>query len=586
MKSWFKRLGDSFRGLSAKYSHSAHALGSNCRVYLTGKEWMVSAALVCAFLYFADLDLFRDWLAMLYPSGDEFSLMAESENSPWQWFAEGYSRYFVAYPEYFEPYSNFIRPVANALYRMFSCTDCYRLQLELVNYAVHAGMAGGLYLIGIRLGNSKTYSLGLALAAFLAPAFWGSKMTIYPSFTLDGLAAALCLSAVYLLFTRYAWLGFVLLAAAAFTKEAALPIATAVAAYSIIFRRWAWTSMALSVLLFWAGVRFLAFGGMGGIYSFYGDDGVQSLIARWVALRLLPISYPTVPGNWLFLACNIAVWILLFILLSNRQFARNVWVSGRRFVEEGKLDRPAHLQVLCAICVVFSAAYFALIGGTARFSYVFYISFLAMLACAFPYARLRGLTLVLLICSSFAAALVSFDRLRSEKDYYATRYEAARDLVSELRASDKSGEPIFVVNDFVSGFSTEENVARVAGVRDKIYRGSSIQAIACSKSQMQAITTRVERDDGSVKILRIRLPGCARFSFEGAREDMILAHMSGSRLYRNLNIGYFIPGLRVLRERQTGKERIYDFGKTMTVIVKDSAVVYFDFPTGKWVYLS
>jgi hypothetical protein len=208
---------------------------------LKSTRWEIFFQTLLLFFIFLSIDVivFRDWLQMLYPLGDEFSLIVESRQVTLQWLFDGYSHYFKVYPEFFEPFTNFIRPVANGVYWLFSpWTDAnYRLQLVLVNYGVHAAIAATCYFLGVTLENSKKYSFGLALLAFLAPAFWASLMPIFPSFALDGLAAFFCLLGTYLLVTRFHWVGFVFLILAVFTKETALPIVAAVIIYSMLVRR-------------------------------------------------------------------------------------------------------------------------------------------------------------------------------------------------------------------------------------------------------------------------------------------------------------------------------------------------------------
>ena len=66
----------------------------------------------------------------------------------------------------------------------------------------------------------------------------------------------------------------------------------------------------------------------------------------------------------------------------------------------------------------------------------------------------------------------------------------------------------------------------------------------------------------------------------------MLANLEGTRLKRNRRLSYVIPGLLLGRSKVTGIELIEDYGKTMTITVKDSDVIYFDFAKGRWEYLA
>ena len=112
------------------------------------------AVLVC------DIAIFADWLHILYPDADEFSLIVGSGRSPIQWFLQGSSDLFRPYPEYFLPNTNYIRPVGNALYRLFlPWTETgFKLQLIIINYGVHACTAAVVYFCSTNfLNNSKKF---------------------------------------------------------------------------------------------------------------------------------------------------------------------------------------------------------------------------------------------------------------------------------------------------------------------------------------------------------------------------------------------------------------------------------------------
>lgn len=576
----------------------------NANTLKPARRETIFQSLIVFFIFLSiDVIVFRDWLQMLYPLGDEFSLIVESRQVTSQWLFDGYSHYFTVYPEFFEPFTNFIRPVANGVYWLFSPWTAahYRLQLILVNYGVHAAIAATCYFLGVTLENSKKYSFGLALVAFLAPAFWASEMPIFPSFALDGLAALFCLVGTYLLVTRFHWVGLIFFILAVFTKETALPIVAAVFVYSLLVRRVYLGVSALLILSLWAGVRFIAFGKfIGGTYSLNGIGGFLGLASRFYAFFLMPVGYTTAAdikafvfervfsGSLLFCVINSIFWIL-FLLLVKRLcppgFSTSNFIMKLRIVE--KISPRMHFWVLSLLGVVGSAVFFITIvgGGEARFTYVFLVCLLGVLSSAFPQIRERGYILFLLVGAFSVVGLLSISKLTETKNMYAMYYDASRALVNKLRAIGTQDRRVVVVNDPIGGFSKQNNIAKFAGMPGELIRGSSIRLDECRMEDVRSISTTLENISLNDKILKIDIPTCAKFEFEGANPKLVLANLEGSHLKRNNYTSYLVPEIRLGRTKVAGIEYVEDFGKTMTIRIKDSAVLYFDFGTKEWVYL-
>jgi hypothetical protein len=300
-------------------------------------RWLLLLETLCVlgFCVGCDALLFHYWIARLYPTGDEFSLIAQSQFAPWHWFAEGYSKYFIVYPEYTVPYANFIRPVANLVFRIFSNFHSgYKLQLIAANYGVHGAIVCTLYAAAILLKKSRVAALSLALAAFLTPAFWASPMPLLPSFALDGIAAFFVLAAMLALAVRRDWLCVACLMLAVFTKETALPVACALMVYSLVSRKKLLFAGLLAALLAWAGVRLLAFGTTSGVYEMSGSAlSAKFVILRMVGLLFIPVSFMTrdaikaaiqdrnvlaLGTIALYLAGNVGAWVLALVAFRSK----------------------------------------------------------------------------------------------------------------------------------------------------------------------------------------------------------------------------------------------------------------------------
>ncbi len=208
-----------------------------------------------------------------------------------------------------------------------------------------------------------------------------------------------------------------------------------------------------------------------------------------------------------------------------------------------------------------------------------------MLASALPKITERKYILVLLIVSFSVVGFFSISKLSVTRDMYALQYDASRSLVDKLRTITNQGRRLVVVNDFVGGFSKQNNIAKFAGMPGEFIRGSSIRLDECRREDVRNISIILEKISSSDKIVKVDIPACAKFNFEGASPKLVLANLEGSNLKRNNYISYLVPEIRLGRTKASGIEYVEDFGGTMTVRIRDSALIYFDFGTSEWVYL-
>ena len=487
------------------------------------------------------------------------------------------------------------RPVANLLYWFFShFENGLKLQLVTVNYFIHVAISTLFYHYGIKFSNSKKYSLLLAVSAFLTPAFWAADMVNSPSFTLDGLAAFFCLIALFSLKSKYAWISFILLTLAVFTKESALPIVAAVAAYSIFTRDKRTAFAAFIILLIYATVRILAFGKLSsGLYPFEGLNSISSILFRFVSSFLkLPITYTSsediknlilegkVSASLIFVLANITFWFIFLISI----FQIDTQGFKRIFKKNhDSLPNTYHYYFLTLICISFSILFFILINGSVRFSYVFYIFLLAGLTIQIEYSIRKYLLIGILIVSSTIVFIYSINKIYKAHDSYVLLYDASTKL-TDLMKSLSPDKPVYVINDFVSFFSTEQNVANYAGAAGEYLRGSSLYLIGCNQADIFSISQQISVETNT-KSITTHIPECASFGFEAGNNLKILSNLSGNQLYRNESIHYLFPDIQLGKERKSDKIKINGFGNTMVTTIKDSAIIYFDFSNRKWIYL-
>jgi len=556
---------------------------------------MATAVLVFVSFLGLDIWLFRSTWQVVYPLGDEFSLIAESSRLSFAWLLSGYSRYFIPYPEYFVPYTNFIRPTANLVYWVFApwSATSYRGQLVIVNYGVHSAIAAGVFYASRRiLRNARGPALTLGVAAYAAAAFFNSSMPRHPSFALDGIAALCCLAAILFVATGRETAGVACLLVAVFTKEAALPVALAVAGYGAWFRRRGLLLATAAVVAAYAGLRWAAFGQLGGVSGLH-QPSIRTIGLSTVYALSLPFAYVArgslksafLSGHFdvslLFAVANIGVAALCAKLAWAYARTTNAWrVRNLDDFDDGN----APIAVLSLLSVVASTAFFILIRGEARFAYVFFVALLVFVAALPGDGSRRVLIAGLAVVGSLGPVIAARDAHGGD-EIYAYQYRGAAALIATLNDLDPGGGPVYVVNDFVGGHASPRNVAAFAGVDYELRRGSSVVIWACPVSRLHEIAVTATRTEAGSSEVQISLPDCAGFDFEGANNDKLLAAISGGNVRRNSQIAYALPDIRISETPVFGGSRVESFGRRMTVMIQGGRVIYFDFGKGEWVLL-
>jgi hypothetical protein len=203
--------------------------------------------------------------------------------------------------------------------------------------------------------------------------------------------------------------------------------------------------------------------------------------------------------------------------------------------------------------------------------------FLLMLTAAAP-GSLRGLSTGMVASAALLSALLSLGTMADERPLYSRQKAAARQLVTALRLQT-SPRPIYVANDFVSGHSTMSNVAKIAGASSRAEHGISLELYDCALAELPSIRSTVERSPAGDLSLTTVLPPCASFAFDGTSAAKLLQYLHGSHLSRNPAISYEFPHIEV------GQDRRVEFGPVMTMTVRRSALLFYDFEKGDWVFV-
>ncbi len=552
--------------------------------------WAAAAVLTLGFVT-ADALLFHSAWTRMYPIGDEFALISTSSHWSSDWFLAGYSKYFIVYPEWTSgAHFNLLRPVANLVYWCFTPFSEFRHQLQLlvVNYGVHALIGAGIFLVSaLLIGNSWGASLALALAGYLAPAFFDSPMTVYPCYALDAIAALLGLGSVALVTLGRDLPAVAVFLLAVFTKESAVPLVAASFCFALLHRRRTLAIGCVANGALWLLLRWIAFGELGGTYS--SDDlGARSALARIIAnlphlpmgnvdnleLRHMLTGGPLLNLSLLFVLVNGLIVLLLGVTLARRRWRSRPPVPGED-------RRVATIFELALWGSALSVAFFATLGGEVRYAYVFFTMFVLLVA-SLPTSAGRQALQAILIIAGVVGALSAVQAERGRLDALLARYQGSRDLIRTLADAPTAGGPIWVLDDFVGMFSAEPYLARFADHSGPVARLGSIDVSGCANSGLAAIASRVERvPDGF--LATVVLPRCARFAFEGI-DGALLANLHGRTLARGTDLEYVFPHLATpMRPRQA--PAAIDFGDTVQIHLRANArLLYYDFSNRRWIF--
>lgn len=548
------------------------------------KNWKTALCLgIIVFL----LDIFwlKEIINIIYPIGDEFSLIVESQRNVSSWLLSGYSNYFNVYEEYFTPYTNFVRPVANIIYKVFAYTQNPMVyQLIIINYVAHSLLCVILYSFSISLNNNNKFSFFIALAGFLAPAFWLTPMIESPSFSLDGVATVMSLVSLMALIRGNHFTGILFLIFGIFTKETALPIIIVWITFGLLRKTPIIVLLGCSTLALWLFVRMFAFNTLiGGTYSF-NEFSVKSLIFRATSLTTLPLGNFSVETLKELMLFKKVTWAQLFFFISNCV----IWIFSILFFFRArslifKATESVKYNgnfIIIVLAFMFSVSYYTFVGGDVRFSYLPYVLWL-IIVCGMNNFKPKNIILFIFICSAGVSFLSKSSKVTDIDKYY---YQQSRALVEFLQQHEISGK-VYVVNDFISRYARQEYIAIYSGSTSNLLRGSSISLGTCKVSDLNQISTTVVVDSIGAKDIQVHLPSCASFIFEGASVKKMLENIEGISLHRNDDISYRFNKLEITKTKFGGNNQI-NFGDQMGIYLRPEVhVLYFDFRYDKWILL-
>lgn len=539
-----------------------------------------------------DVIFLRDHLAALIPIGDEFSLIMESRKNPSEWFLEGFKYYFNPYPEYFSFYTNFIRPVNNFAYYIFSFFPYPHIsQLVLLNYFSHGALCGILYSVCIFHQNSKTFSLLITITAFLIPAFWLTSTINYPAHGFDSLATLFCTLCIILICNKKYLPAFFFLTIALFTKETALPIAAAIAFFGILKNQRKVVLLSIIPLLIWCLFYLLAFhDSIGGIYLV--DELNNSLIIKFISSFLsLPVNYATgfglselifkksINSNVLILFFNLLLWFFMFILIFKKINTNTLRPYSL------KINNSDSSAILLIVLSFFASLIFFSLTGGLRFSYmvvILYLFFLSLNHTSSIYQSLSGVLLVIISIYGFTANFNSVSRVKEVDNLKYRSVQTLQDFALEINLESK----IFIVNDFFSGYSNQENMSMLLTGTKSFLRANSIDLDSCKDDQISMVETVVQKNEPEIKELHISLPECANFIFQGSDPNKFDGSFSEKKLNRNQYIEYYFDELEYENKTSDLNKKIRNLGKVMRVRISNKSLIYFDFKSNQWFYLN
>jgi hypothetical protein len=431
------------------------------------------------------------------PSGDEFSLFANSAKQFHpifsEWFLQGFSRYFVPYPEWSIASTNFARPVVNAEYYLNSMLFGTHWGWYLLsNYLIQSLLVASVVHLALRhLGVSLLTAVGVGLLCFVSPAFDNGAL-YSTSFAFDLFAALLVIAGLNQLLSGrrvFAWIFFTL---ALFTKETAFfaPLAAAVVIHRTRMqrglRRFLVPACFLVPYAAWGTLRMIAFRGVHGIYALPADSpGTYPLQVMKEFLRW-PIPFETTfrtTGGTrsisfsmgVFAVMNLCFWIAALYLLScplrtRMRRARTLTPAAHASVYANPpVSRT--LQVMLIFCTGSIVILLLIPNLQPRFGATFVPLFALMLVTFLEEKNrisLRAVACMLLIVPPIINTTDRMLHLSGDLTRMRSRWAMAADYVRKISRATSS--TIYVVDDVSGGFSSTDSVRKFTGYQGNLVR--------------------------------------------------------------------------------------------------------------------
>ncbi len=414
---------------------------------------------------------FQGFIVTYYPMADEWSLLANSHPAfatPREWFTRGFSDYFVpplgSNAQYIRPAFNFSYWLLGQVLSPYSGAYLY------LNYLLVGLCSGLLYLCLVDSSKPGLQTIPLVFSGLLP---WMSAwlpttgMLLTPCLAFDPLAASLCLAAFLAYRKRNLWTASLLLLAAVFTKETALPIAFVLPAhYLLTNRRGFWAARHHTIQLFalclplliWLIVRAIMFGSSTDNVDVL-STGAAELIKR--SIRLATI-WPFGGSGQLAVVWPITEhvdWPRALALLAN------VTVMGVAVCAATYRLIRKQMPSVGELCAMGCYAFILLVGVAPRYGAVAQAFFLICFAGWMVMPDLKKFRPILVAgigVGMLAANLQTIPQLDRNLDLLTRYHHIARNYAETLKKYS-DGQTVLVLNDPVTMNSKLGSLTHIIG---------------------------------------------------------------------------------------------------------------------------
>ena len=494
------------------------------------------------------------------------------------WFIRGYSNFWNAYPEW--PYrdTGFTRPAFQFLIYLahFALGRNWELY-SIISCFVTAAMAAVAFLIartalGLRTGLSL---LAAALVVLSPPVL--EHWVFGLAFAIESLASVLVVGAFLAAVARRDFLCLMFLFAALLTKENAV-WAPAAAAITIMlrpkpeepFRRQAITAAVMFLpVVFWLGLRFAFFGGIGGTYATAGYRHLGFFLA--LSLQKLTHLDALFVGQHAFVteghgalldrAIRLGTRLLTYALFSLLALRVVREIANRlRYARDKRrwptVDAAFLVPLWAAIALAF---HFAIALPDPRYATSVVVFAWPALVAEIDRRRQAVIWLgLMLLC--VVSALRSYRSVEIRQD--PTNIELSPMIQVALDQVPMATRQVYTLAVFHDGlpFVNPEYMRLILGLPAEIVRMFDISWNCGESNDLVAFDHSIA--DGVVK-LTVTLPACANFVVPSIKA------LANGHLYRNATISYELPDSSIT-SNWSG-----EVGRRMTVYVRPNGPARF-----------
>jgi hypothetical protein len=534
--------------------------------------------------------LYTPYRELYVPNSIDIPVLADglllAPGAHWtDWFTRGYSNYWDVYPEWPLGSTGFTRPVLQfVIYLAHFALGSDWAAYQIISCFAAAGMAAVAFLLartalGLGIGLSMLAAALVVLSPPVLICWWIGLGNAH-----EPLTTLLVASAFLAVVSRRDLLCLMLLFVALLTKENAVwaPVAAAITIMlrpkpdePLRYRAIAAMAMFLPVV-FWLGLRFAFFGGIGGTYATAGYTPLGDFLA--LTFQKLTHLADLFVGQYAFVtegrgalldrATKLGTRLLtyaLFSLLALRMMPEIA--NGLRYAMYERRWPTVDTAFLVTLWATIALAFhFALALSNAR--YATSVVVFAWPALVAEITRRRqaviwlGLTVLCVVSivrsyRSDESALFPFSRESSAMRVALHKVPTATRQVYIVSGSD----------DHLPN-ANPEYVRLILGVPAEIVRVIDTDWKCSEPSNLAAFDHSIV--DGVVK-LTVTLPACANFVFYASVGGMAFAN---GHLYRNATMSYELPEAYPITPHRW-QQLSFEVGRRMTVHVRPNGPARF-----------